>query len=298
VIDSRRQYWEAQSVNHRDFAYQYGKNPDQRYPQYEIRRDRLIELLDPHDRGRLLDAGCGTGNVLAACLQNGWDGYGVDFAEGMIEGARALLSEAGENPDRVSHSHIWDLSQFESGSFAAVVIMGVLSYVTDEEERRFLAEAARILQPGGVLVTHNINTLFDMFTLNRFTVDFYDRQFLSLFFDDAAERADARSRIAALLAHPEAPAPGSRMAPTRDQAPSRQANPLTFGSHVEHFGFAQKDQVYLRFHAVPPLLFEQRPADEALPVEHETALCRDWRGMFLASNFMTVFAKTETAKTV
>ncbi len=289
--DSRRQFWEDQSRIHRGFAYQYGKNSDQRYPQYEIRRDRLLELLSPFSRGRLLDAGCGTGNVLAACLENGWDAYGIDFSEGMVQGARNLLAERGQDPERVSQGLIWGLDRFEDGSFSAVVIMGVLSYVTDEEEKRFLRQAHRILRPGGVLVTHNINMLFDLFTLNRFTVAFHEQHFLPLFFNDEAERDAAKERIAALLSRPTAPEPGSATAPTRDHAPSRQANPLTYGQDIASFGFDPVDQVFVRFHAVPPLLFEGRSDYEALPIERERALCRDWRAIFLASNFMTLFKK-------
>lgn len=291
MTDSRVDYWNDQSRNHRGFAYQYGRNPDQRYPQYEIRLERLMEILSPLPRGRLLDAGCGTGNVLAACLKDGWDAQGIDFSPGMVEGARALLADEGLDPARVGQGSITDLGRFADSSFAAVVTMGVLSYVTDDEEARFLAEARRVLEPGGMLVTHNINTLFDLVTFNRFTVDFHARNFLPLFFADPAEAADARARIATLLTRPDAPVPASRTAPTRDEQPSRQANPLTYGRSVEAHGFEAVDQVFVRFHAVPPLLFEETPEYEALPIEHERALCRDWRATFLASNFITVFRK-------
>src|SRR5207237_49573 len=87
-----RKYWEAEADRYAATAYQYQAQQDRvRYPFYEIRRQRVLELLEPLSRGRLLDAGCGGAELLVAALGQGWDGFGFDFAENMVKLARGRL---------------------------------------------------------------------------------------------------------------------------------------------------------------------------------------------------------------
>jgi ubiquinone/menaquinone biosynthesis C-methylase UbiE len=94
---------------------------------------------------RLLDFGCGTGQLATAFATHGYAVTGADIAEEMLEEAR-LGGTAVE----------WRLVEpgarlpFEDQSFDAVVASSVLEYVADPGAT--LAEWARVLRPGGVLV--------------------------------------------------------------------------------------------------------------------------------------------------
>ena len=71
MIDLVREYWNNEAPIHKAKAYGYGRNPKVRYPMCETRRERVLELLETMVPGRLLDAGCGTADVLQATLDVG-----------------------------------------------------------------------------------------------------------------------------------------------------------------------------------------------------------------------------------
>jgi SAM-dependent methyltransferase len=89
----------------------------------------------------MLDIGCGRGESLAAAARLGWEARGVEpSAEFAIEGRRELgvAIDVGTVEGRYSEA-----------SFGLVLLSGVLEHVY--EPRRLLAEAQRVLAPGGLL---------------------------------------------------------------------------------------------------------------------------------------------------
>jgi ubiquinone/menaquinone biosynthesis C-methylase UbiE len=104
-------------------------------------RSALRDL--PTDRP-ILELGCGTGRLLAQRLEVG-PAVGLDISlpmlrqakrrfNGTAEGAPILIADAGKLP-------------FDDGTFGAVISTGVLTAMP--EIRPALAEAKRVLQPGG-----------------------------------------------------------------------------------------------------------------------------------------------------
>lgn len=101
--------------------------------------DRLGDL-----RGqRLLDLACGTGDLAAAAAARGARVDGIDFAAPMIEAARAKAPGAS-----VQVADCLDLP-YGDASFDAVTCCFGLLHVADPAAA--LAEAARVLKPGGRL---------------------------------------------------------------------------------------------------------------------------------------------------
>jgi ubiquinone/menaquinone biosynthesis C-methylase UbiE len=95
-------------------------------------------------RGRpLLDVGCGTGRWLTAALDAGARAVGLDPAPAMLDRARQRRRDA-----RLVQGRAEDLP-FPSGHFAAVLCVYVVHHLDDGA--RFVAEAARVLAPGGTL---------------------------------------------------------------------------------------------------------------------------------------------------
>jgi chemotaxis methyl-accepting protein methylase len=65
------------------------------------------------------------------------------------------------------------LKEIPSASLDGLLSFNVLAYLTDEEELTFYQEASRIVKPGGYLVVTHSNRLFDMFSLNQYTISFF-----------------------------------------------------------------------------------------------------------------------------
>ena len=109
---------------------------------------------------RLLDAGCGTGAYSQALLPHVAHIDAVDLNEGMLAVARAKLG-AEEAAGRIAfHQGSIDALPFEGASFDAAMINQVLHHLEDGEDPTFpmhqavIAEMARVLRPGGVLVVN------------------------------------------------------------------------------------------------------------------------------------------------
>lgn len=110
-------------------------------------RLRALELLNARPGMRILDIASGPGTltgILAAAVAPGGEVVGVDLAAGMIEEARRS-SPANARFEVMDMEHL----DFEPGSFDAAVCGHGLQFAPDLE--RALAEARRVIRPGGVL---------------------------------------------------------------------------------------------------------------------------------------------------
>lgn len=105
---------------------------------------RVLALLRPLPKGRYLDTGCGTGNYLHHFLQSGYDFYGIDPSETMLEAAAQKCPE-----HRLSKGFAENLP-FSDAFFKGTVAMLTLHHWTDMQQG--INELYRVTQPGGRVV--------------------------------------------------------------------------------------------------------------------------------------------------
>lgn len=130
------------------FKLQYG-----RY--YEGGRESaewLCRALAPHlpERGRLLDWGCGPGRIirhLPALKGEGWEICGTDYNGDSIEWCRAHLEGI-----RFEKNGLRPPTVFADGHFQAAYGISILTHLSAEMHRAWIAELWRVLAPGGVLL--------------------------------------------------------------------------------------------------------------------------------------------------
>jgi SAM-dependent methyltransferase len=107
-------------------------------------------------RPAVLDLGCGIGRFCASLAPEAARGVGVDVAPAMVEAARARCA-ALENV-RVEACSGRDLAGFGAGAFGLVLAVDVFPYFVQAGlVERHVAEAARVLRPGGSLVLVNFS---------------------------------------------------------------------------------------------------------------------------------------------
>jgi ubiquinone/menaquinone biosynthesis C-methylase UbiE len=116
---------------------------------------RLLALLPPAKiDGELLDIGTGTGRVLELFGRHGVKGIGIDSSVDMLRVARANLAKAGLANAHLPNAYVRQGDMYrlpwDEPSFGAVVIHQVLHFADDPAA--VLAEAARVLAPGGRIV--------------------------------------------------------------------------------------------------------------------------------------------------
>ena len=98
--------------------------------------------------GRVLDAGCGTGeHVLLAAMHGAAEATGVDISPKAIEQARAKTADRGVNANfEVGDALNLDLP---ANSMTTIIDSGLFHVWTDEERPRYAASIGSVLAPGG-----------------------------------------------------------------------------------------------------------------------------------------------------
>ena len=108
---------------------------------------RLCALAGIAERS-VLDLGCGTGRLLPALAVRAARVVGVDRERGLLGLARAVAARYANA--RLVEARLAELP-LAAGSFDAVVASHVLAYLPARGQRAAIAEALRVLRPGGAL---------------------------------------------------------------------------------------------------------------------------------------------------
>lgn len=118
------------------------------YPNEKIER-ALLEAVGRGPFRRVVDFGTGTGRMLTLFAPYAREAEGIDLSHHMLTVARANLERDGIPVARVRQGDV-TAAPFDDASADLVTIHQVLHYV--DAPGRVIAEAARILEPGGRLV--------------------------------------------------------------------------------------------------------------------------------------------------
>ena len=136
---------------HRRTAASYDDEVTREFALYH--RSRLDPFLDlmaqAHPGGRVLDLGCGTGVVALAAAARGFRVVGVDHSPDMLEIARRKARDAGLADAVAFEVGEADHLRFGENEFDGVTCQGLLHHLP--ELGPCLAEASRVLKPGGFL---------------------------------------------------------------------------------------------------------------------------------------------------
>ena len=114
---------------------------------------------------RVLDLGCGRGEIVRHCARLGADAFGVDYAPVALKLARELLAADSEAKGKMGLGRS-DAKQlpFPENYFDRVLIFDVVEHLFPWELDLCLAEVRRALQPGGVVIIHTApNVWYDRY---------------------------------------------------------------------------------------------------------------------------------------
>jgi SAM-dependent methyltransferase len=275
---------------------------DVKFPVGSERVRLAIEGVAPAipEGGRIVDLGCGGGQLCVHAARIGWRTVGVDVAPGMIEEARAA-AEGFELEWVVSE---YDESGLPDGEFHAVTALGLIEYLDDDHG--LFAEAARLLRPKGRFSVSCRNRLYNLLSSNDYTAETLDdgarglldelRESLAQTSDDdlhalALSLADVGNELrAAVEADRAQPPPELHDHVRAFQRGRRQHTPAEVADVAAQHGFVHVETLALHPHPLPPALEPLAPRTyNRLALAWQRPLERSPAGLAFCTAFVAVF---------
>ncbi len=110
---------------------------------------------------KVLDIGCGRGEILRRCLRLGAEAYGIDYSAVAARMAFELAKDGEEARISLADAKILP---FRSGSFDRVLMFDLVEHLYPWELRQALSEARRVLRSKGRLIVHTApNVWYDRY---------------------------------------------------------------------------------------------------------------------------------------
>lgn len=118
---------------------------------------RVIERINLGSSLKMLDAGCGTGNLIKAVLErrSNMEIIGIDFSEQMLRRARTKVSR-----DILRRVDISQGLPFNDEHFDVITSINMMHIL--EDPKFFLDEASRVLRVGGKMIVVTLKAGFEM----------------------------------------------------------------------------------------------------------------------------------------
>lgn len=111
---------------------------------------------------RVLDVGCGRGELLLHTTERGILSYGLDYAKEAILIARDTLRSAATDPDGVLRLQQADARRlpYASQAFERVFLLDIAEHLHPQELQETFIEVYRVLKEGGKVIIHTMPNLW------------------------------------------------------------------------------------------------------------------------------------------
>jgi len=159
----------------------------------EQRNQYVLYVADEHPAlHSYLDVGCGTGELVCHVAKRGIEAIGVDFAQEMIELASQKARDEAITKAKFVCSSIFDF-EIQRESYDLISANGFIEYISQQELHTFFDVVAEALAPGGSFVVGSRNRLFNLVTMNDFTLQELKAGSVDLLLQEAVKWTTANS---------------------------------------------------------------------------------------------------------
>jgi len=144
-----KEYYLTDCTGHEEFKKTSGDS-------LEPRLQELIKYFKVKSGMRVLDIGCGRGEMVLFCAKNGADAVGIDYSKDAIKLAKHAQASKPEKLKAKMSFYTMDAKKmkFNDSSFDSVILTDVVEHLYPEELAIVFQEIKRVLKKNGTLVIH------------------------------------------------------------------------------------------------------------------------------------------------
>jgi SAM-dependent methyltransferase len=264
------------------------------YPPVHL--DLILKKLTGQKGGNLLDIGCGPASMLRHFKDLEFQLFGFDLTPEMVAECKKVMS--GLDPSNFWVGSVLNKSDFfrspnSPEKYDASTCIGVLPHIPEEFDSMVIRNIKDSLNPGGLAIIEARNELFALFTMNRYSGDFFESKLLPKSHIKAELGDEKFTEICSKINKQfrmDLPKirKGKANEPGYDEILSRTHNPFELKEYFVKAGFREVKTLFYHFHAAPPMLKEtlgEKYNKISMALEKNP---EDWRGYFMASAFLTI----------
>jgi SAM-dependent methyltransferase len=256
-------------------------------PREELLFEQIIPKLQKNSNHTLktIDFGCGGGGLLLRLLSNNCDAIGIEKHQELFSTTQQRLKDNHHDPKRVINAGVEGIEQIGRHSQDLIIVMGVFQYLSEHDYTKLFSEIHRALAPTGTLICSFQNALFDLFTFNKYTIDFIEHHIIDELNLNETLGMDISSDLKSLVTNPEFPPYAKNRA--RDNIFVRTTNPLTIKKELKEKSFILNEKYFYDFHLVPTVI-EKKYAEKLSQFTENFQKTRysEWHGHFTANAFL------------
>jgi len=260
------------------------------YPAIHI--DIVKSLLKKNKIKNVLDIGCGPASMLREISNRKLSCFGFDFTEEMIIEGKRILKKLNLDENNVWVGSATKKKDYyvKKKKYDSVISFGVFPHLNNQEENKVIKNSYEILKKNGIILIEARNSLFSLFTQNRYTSEFLRNNLIKIEPSIKEENDNLKkifNRIEdKLFMNQPFIRKGKKGMPGYDQVLSKTNNPFLMEEKFRRIGFKNIQTYFYHYHIVPPVYQKFLPKTfikRSLKIENPL----DWRGYFMASAFIT-----------
>ncbi len=226
------------------------------------RNDYVIKVIKERKHTDLtLDIGCGTGDLVCEIAQKRISALGIDFAKEMIDIAAKKAKKLGVDRAKFQCCSVLNYP-CDPNKYDLISANGFIEYISLKELDKVLNFSLKVLKSHGSLILGSRNSLFNIFSLNKFTEEEIKEKNINLLLSEAIGLVKARhmNELAGLKTAPFQKK--SKKHPNTDIKVSTrfQYTPVQLINILKAKGFKPVEVFPIHIHGVVPIFKEKYPA--------------------------------------
>jgi len=224
----------------------------------EQRNEYVLKVAEERSAIRsFLDVGCGTGELVCHIAKRGVDATGVDYAQEMIDLSSKKAQDEGITRVKFVCCSIFDF-EMQRESYDLISANGFIEYISLQEMRAFFDLVAQALAPGGSFVVGSRNRLFNLVSMNDFTLQETESGGVDLLLREAVKWTTAKEMVSVVSAEcAPLQSPETEHAKTGIDVKTRfQYSPFQLINLLQDRGLQAVDVYPVHIHGVTPVFKE------------------------------------------